>query len=107
MERIDGYAPIDSYAVVSDQRTAALIAEDGAIAWLCAPGFDSEPIFARMLDAERAGACELRPVEPFTASRTYDGDTNILQTTFTTASGALRVTDALTVSGRVQRFSHL
>jgi GH15 family glucan-1,4-alpha-glucosidase len=105
--REEGYAPIGDYAIISDQRSAAMVAKDGAIDWLCAPRFDSDPLFARLLDAQRGGACELRPVEPFTVERSYAGDTNILQTTFTTPTGTLRVTDALTISARMQRFSHL
>ena len=102
-----GYAPIEDYAVISDQRTAALVAADGAIDWMCAPRFDHEPVFGRLLDATDGGVCTLSPTDPFTVTRRYVVDTNILQTTFWTASGAVRVTDALVVSGRIQRFSQL
>jgi GH15 family glucan-1,4-alpha-glucosidase len=105
--RDGGFAPIEDYAVISDQRTAALVARDGAIDWMCAPRFDDAPVFARLLDAERGGTCTMHPTEPFTAAREYVEDTNILQTTFRTQSGAVRVTDALVVSGRIQRFSQL
>src|SRR3954451_3275467 len=105
--RIDGFAPIEDYAAISDQRTCALVASDGAIDWLCAPRFDAPPIAARLLGELDGGVLELRPTEPFETTRRYVEDTNLLETTWTTASGTLRVTDALVVTHRIQRFSQL
>src|SRR3954451_8522416 len=107
MQRQDDYAAIGDYAVISDQRTAALVAKDGGIDWMCAPRFDAEPLFARLLDPDGGGACELSPTEAFETERCYLEDTNVLQTTWKTASGTLRVTDALVVSSGIQRFSEL
>jgi len=99
--------PIADYAVISDQRTAALVASDGSIDWMCAPRFDAEPLFGALLDPEGGGAFELHPAERFEAERCYLEDTNVLQTTWTTASGKVVVTDALVVSAGIQRFSEL
>ena len=67
---------------------------DGSIVWLCFPRFDSESVFASILDDD-AGHWSIRTTAPTTSTRLYVDGTRALQTAFHTDDGTLELLDAL------------
>ncbi len=92
------FPPIADYGFLSDCHTGALVASDGAIEWMCLPHFDSASVFAAMLD-RGAGSFRVGPYGMYVpVGRRYLPGTNVLETTWMTPQGWLRVVDALTIS---------
>jgi GH15 family glucan-1,4-alpha-glucosidase len=97
MKRKHGFAPIGSYAALGDGRTVALVAADGSVDFMSLPSLHSPTTFAALLDPERGGRFTLAPAGEFDVARRYLGRTNVLETTYRTADGVARVTEALTL----------
>ncbi|WP_298253472.1 glycoside hydrolase family 15 protein [Bradyrhizobium sp.] len=86
-------ARIEEYALIGDCETAALVGSDGSIDWLCLPRFDSDSCFAKLLGSENNGCWRVAPVASHSVERRYLPGTLILETTFRTDQGSVRVTD--------------
>jgi alpha,alpha-trehalase len=86
--------PIANYGLLADCNSAALVDLDGSIDWLCLPRYDSDALFARILDPD-AGHWSIRPAGEFRSERRYVPGTLVVETTFTTDTGAVKLTDAL------------
>ncbi len=92
------FPPIADYGFLSDCHTGALLASDGSIEWMCLPHFDSPSVFAALLD-RGAGSFRVGPYGVYVpAGRRYIPGTNVIETTWMTPQGWLRVVDALTIS---------
>ena len=90
---------IEDYAFIGDLRTAAMVGVDGAIDWLPLPRFDSPAVFAALLGDARHGQWKLAPADRERCSRRrYRADTLVLETEWTTGSGAVRVTELMAPS---------
>jgi GH15 family glucan-1,4-alpha-glucosidase len=89
-------ARIEDYAIIGDTESAALVSRTGSIDWLCLPRFDSAACFARLLGVRDHGRWKLAPAAvPRSVHRQYRKGTLVLETTFTTDAGVVRVVDCM------------
>jgi GH15 family glucan-1,4-alpha-glucosidase len=87
--------PIADYALIGDRQTGALVGTNGSIDWLCLPRFGSAACFAGLLGTDHHGHWQLCPVDEYDVTRRYVGSSSFLETTFTTATGVVTLTDAM------------
>jgi GH15 family glucan-1,4-alpha-glucosidase len=89
---------IEQYALVGDTQTAALIADDGSIDWLCVPRFDSGACFAALLGDESHGHWQIAPAAGGRCTRrAYREGTLVLETEWDTPDGTVRIVDCMPV----------
>src|SRR5215216_917189 len=86
--------PIAEYGRLADCGSAALVDRAGSIDWLCLPRYDSAAIFARILGSD-AGHWSIRPAGAFTSERRYLPGTLVIEMTFMTETGTVRLVDAM------------
>jgi GH15 family glucan-1,4-alpha-glucosidase len=91
----DGYLPLEDLGLIGDGATVALVGLDGSIPWLCLPRFDAEPLLCGLLDHARGGHFSVTPEDLREARQRYEPDTGVLVTELRSATGLVRVTDAL------------
>ena len=88
---------IESYAIIGNCETMALVGRDGSIDWLGLPRFDSAACFSALLGEPEHGRWLIAPIGPAVrVTRSYRGDTLILETVVETATGTACVIDFLT-----------
>ena len=93
-------ARIEDYAMLGDCESAALVSRTGSIDWLCWPRFDSGALFAALLGTPANGRWQIAPTARNPrVTRSYRGETLILETDFETDDGAVRVTDFMPIRG--------
>jgi len=89
------YPPISRHGVIGDRRTAALVAADGTLDWLCLPDYVDEPVFASLVDVQRGGWWRMGPALPSLGRQQFVDDTPVLVTSWTREGVALELSDAM------------
>jgi GH15 family glucan-1,4-alpha-glucosidase len=89
------YPPIEKHGAIGDRRTAALVAADGTLDWLCLPDYDGESLCAALLDAREGGYWRFGPRSPSLGEQRYLGESAVLVTTWTTRDHTLELTDLM------------
>ena len=92
---------IEDYALIGDTQTAALVGKNGSIDWFCVPRFDSGAVFAALLGDRDNGRWQIAPAGGLQrVERRYLENTLVLETTFHTDDGVVRLTDCMPNRGR-------
>src|ERR1700756_3007695 len=94
-----GYKPIESYGVIGDLHTVALVGIDGSIDWCCLPHFDSPSVFAAILDDQKGGSFRIASLYEAQHKQMYMPDSNVLVTRFLSDQGVGEVVDFMPVQG--------
>ena len=91
------YKPIESYGVIGDLHTVALVGIDGSIDWCCLPHFDSPSIFAAILDEQKGGFFKIASLHEAQHKQMYLPDSNVLVTRFLGRDGVGELIDFMPV----------
>jgi GH15 family glucan-1,4-alpha-glucosidase len=92
-------SPIEDYALIGNTRTAALVARNGSIDWLCLPRFDSEACFAALLGTPDNGRWLIAPAAASPeVKRRYQDDTLIVETRFRVGSDEAVLVDFMPIA---------
>jgi GH15 family glucan-1,4-alpha-glucosidase len=92
--------PLEDYALLGDTQSAALVANDGSLDWLCLPRFDSDACFAALLGTGEHGTWRIWPAaEPTATRRRYRGDSLVLETELEAEGGCVRLVELMPPRG--------
>jgi GH15 family glucan-1,4-alpha-glucosidase len=94
---------IQDYAIIGNGRSTALISNCGSIDWLCWPRFDSDSIFAAILDPIDGGHWSIQLPADSRSTRRYIDNTNVLQTVFASESAKIILTDFMPVTSEERK----
>jgi GH15 family glucan-1,4-alpha-glucosidase len=95
------YPAIADHGIIGNLETAALVAVDGTIDFLCLPSFDSPSVFLSLLDAERGGSFAVEAqIEDARRDQRYLRDTNVLVTRTVGAAAEVALYDFMPVPKR-------
>lgn len=100
MKHAEVRSHIKDYALIGDCETAALVSKTGSIDWLCWPDFSSPACFAALLGTPSNGRWRLAPTLRSRIQRYYRDHTLILETTFSTRTGKVKITDFMPIRGK-------
>jgi GH15 family glucan-1,4-alpha-glucosidase len=89
------YPSIADHGVIGDRRTAALVASDGTLNWLCLPRYDGAPVFGALLDDDSGGFWRLGPATVSSGQQRYLEDTTAVITSWSDGKGKLELTDIM------------
>ena len=93
------FPAIEDHGLIGDLQTAALVATDGTVDWLCLPRFDSPSVFACLLDRRRGGRFSLSPSgNKHVTTQMYLPNTAVLVTRFLSEGGVAEVIDFMPIS---------
>ncbi|PTR22767.1 GH15 family glucan-1,4-alpha-glucosidase [Luteibacter sp. OK325] len=85
---------IGEHGIVGNLDTAALVAIDGTIDFMCWPHMDSPTVFAGLLDPEKGGEFSIEPeLDNARTIQLYIPETNILMTRWMSEQGSVELTD--------------
>jgi GH15 family glucan-1,4-alpha-glucosidase len=85
---------LEDYALLGDTQTAALVARDGSIDWLCLPRFDSAACFAALVGTPENGRWRIAPRGRLVSThRRYRPGTLVLETELESDEGVVRIID--------------
>ncbi len=82
-----------NYGIIGNCRANALVSEQGSIDWCCLPDPDSPSVFAKILDEKTGGSFEIQTDTEYRIAQRYQGNTNILVTTFSNENSSFEIID--------------